>query len=359
MKLGTFSIGQAASAIAAFLLVTAGAAAQDLVVDGTTIADAETWAAAKKEGGFTLYTSQSPVSVEAFSKQFRETLGLSIDVVQAPAARIYERILSEAGAGVLNADVVWITDIALAENMRSANVFQKYEPRGYEMLDAEFKAPNDGPYFIPLQAVNALSYNTELVQEAEAPKKWTDLLDPKWSGRKIGITTISGGSNWARELWLREKYGLEFWQGIAKQKPVVTDSNGATTDLLARGEVAVAVGLPANVAQAAKDGAPVKVIIPEDGMIAYNQYAGLASSAKRPNAAKVFLSWLLSPQGQKVIALELGNYAVMKGAPAPKVGDLTLPPREDAVVVQPSAEGLIKNRDAYQEEWMKLMGITG
>lgn len=353
------SLRAAVAAVVGLFFVSGAALSQDLVIDGATVTDAATWTAAQQEGGFALYTSQSPVAIEALSKAFTADTGLEIEVVAATAARVYERVLSEAGAGVLNADVIWITDIALADGLAEANVWQKYEPTGFDKLAAEFKAANNGPYFIPLQAVNTLSYNTELVKEADAPRKWTDLLDPKWADRKLGITTISGGSNWARELWLRETYGLEYWQGIAKQKPVVTDSNGATTDLLARGEVAVGVALPANVAQAAKDGAPVKVIIPEDGMIAYNQYAGLASSAKKPNSAKVFLSWLLSPKGQKVIAVDLGNYPVMAGAPAPKVGDMELPKRGEGIVVQPSPEGLVKLRKEYQAEWLRLMGISG
>jgi iron(III) transport system substrate-binding protein len=207
--------------------------------------------------------------------------------------------------------------------------------------------------------VNGLSYNTELVAEADVPKKWTDLLDPKWADKKLGWTIISGGSNWARELWLRETYGKEYWEGIARQTPIVSDSNAVTTELLARGEVMVAVGLPASVAQAAADGAPVEVIFPEDGMIAYNQYAALAATAERPNAAKVFLNWVLSPRGQEIIATKLGNYPVMEGAPGPVVGERTLPTRGEALIVQPNAENLLKLRDEYQEEWLRLMGITG
>lgn len=332
---------------------------EDLVINGTTIADAELWAAAQEDGSFTLYSSQSPTANEAMSTAFNEATGLTVDTVPATAARLYERILSEAGAGVLNADLIWITDAALIAGLATNNVLASYEPLGYDKLAAEFKAPNNGPYFIPLQAVNALSYNKELVAEADVPKKWSDLLDPKWADRKLGWTQVTGGSNWSRELWLRETYGQEYWEGIARQKPIISDSNAVTTELLSRGEVMVAVGLPASVAQAAADGAPVEVIFPEDGMIAYNQYVALAASAKKPNAAKVFLNWILSPGGQEAIALKLGNYPVMEGAPGPLVGERTLPSRDEALIVQPNEENLLKLREQYQEEWLRMMGITG
>jgi iron(III) transport system substrate-binding protein len=344
--------------------VTAVAAAgtafsQDLVVGGTTIADAALWAAAKKEGRFTLYSSQSPTANDAMTAAFTADTGIGMDTVPATAARLYERILSEAGAGVLNADLIWITDAALIDGIAAKGILAKFDPVGYDKLADEFKAPNNGPYFIPLQAVNALSYNTELVAKADVPKKWSDLLDPKWADKKLGWTVISGGSNWSRELWLRETYGREYWAGIAKQKPIVSDSNAVTTELLSRGEVMVAVGLPASVAKAAADGAPVEVIFPEDGMIAYNQYLALAAKAKKPNAAKVFLNWILSPRGQEAIATKLGNYPVMQGAPGPVVGNRTLPSRGEALIVQPDPVNLLKLREKYQEDWLRLMGVTG
>jgi iron(III) transport system substrate-binding protein len=353
------SLAVATIASAAAITMAATVFAQELVVGDTTIADAELWAAAQKEGSFILYTSQSPTASEAMNAAFTEDTGINIETVPATAARIYERILSEAGAGVLNADLIWITDAVLIDGIAANGILAEFEPVGYDKLADEFKAPNNGPYFIPLQAVNALSYNTELVAAADVPKKWSDLLDPKWADKKLGWTVVTGGSNWARELWLRETYGREYWEGIARQKPIISDSNAVTTELLSRGEVMVAVGLPASVAKAAEDGAPVEVIFPEDGMIAYNQYLALAGTAKNPNAAKVFLNWILSPKGQEAVAVKLGNYPVMEGAPGPVVGNRTLPKRGEALIVQPNAENLLKLRDQYQDEWMKMMGITG
>lgn len=346
-----------AASLGLLLALTAPAGAEPLVVEGITLADAALWEAAKAEGRMTLYTSQS--DAEDMAAEFEKDTGLEAEVVTSTAARIYERVLSEAGAGVLEADVVNITDIVLAKGFVDNGIWVPYEFLGFEKLGDDFKPDDGAPWWIPMQPVNAMAYNTDLVPEADAPRSWKDMLDPKWSDRKLGVSAISGGSNWARWLWLRETYGIEFWQGIADQKPAIGESNGAVMDLLARGEVLVVSNLPGNVAQAIAEGASVKLIVPEDGMVAFSHYVGLGAHAKKPNAGKVFLNWLMSPRGQNVIATKLGTYPVMPGSAAPVVGPLTLPAREDTNIVQPTADGLINRRQEYQQEWLRMMGMAG
>lgn len=371
---GSFGRGRAvAAAVAGALLVSAcgsggdgpeaegatGGDGEPLEIDGELIADAELYEAALADGEFVLYTSLTEARQQALLDRFAEDTGIGTEMIRLVAVRLYERALSEAGSGVLEADVIMTTDLVLAQGLDDADIFAEYAPERFDELDDEFKGTDDDLWFVPMQSVNNIAYNTALVSEDEAPTSWEDLLDERWAGGKIVYTDAAGGSGWARELWLRENFGVEFWEAMAAQSPVIEESAGNATDLLARGEVEVGVSLPGNIGQAAADGAPLANVIPEEGLIAYNHHIGLVEGASNAAAAQVYLNWILSPAGQDAVATAAGDYPVMEGAPGPVVGEEEMPSADDGVIVAPSPEGLVDLQEEYLREWFDIFGVTG
>src|ERR1700754_2938229 len=80
------------------------AAGEDLVCEGEMVAPAELWAAAQDDGEVTLYTAHFEEAELSLGERFTETTGVDVTVVRLPGTRLDERILSEHGAGVLEAD---------------------------------------------------------------------------------------------------------------------------------------------------------------------------------------------------------------------------------------------------------------
>ena len=101
-----------------------------------------------------------------------------------------------------------------------------------------------------------------------------------------------------------------------------------------------------------RDGAPVEAIFPSDGVPLNYYAAGVTKTAANPNAAKLFLNWCMSEEGQAFQIKELGYLTALKNPPLN-------PPGYDPKVIKtwsPNFEQYVKLRDQWIEEWNKVYG---
>lgn len=161
-------------------------------------------------------------------------------------------------------------------------------------IDARL-APND--YTVGTAAsVYALLYNTNLVAEADIPKSWDDLLDPKWEG-KTGSWVRA--AFWAQlsDAWGVERAQMHLEQYI-KLKPFLFKSTFPMAQQVGAGEVAVAVGFFHTAMPPIKAGSPLKAVA-LDPTPMHTIYTSIGKNAKNPAGAKVLLAWLASPEGNR------------------------------------------------------------
>lgn len=329
-----------------------------LVIDGVQITDEKTWKAAQEEGELTLYTALGEDRENAMVDKFRDATGLEVDVVRLPGSELFERISSEFGADQLQADVIRQSDYTLALEEDKAGVFKSYCPPNFDKIEKSLR-PKGCNFYASQTPVYAIGYNNQQIEESEAPKTWKDLLDPKWKG-KLGLANIgAGGSTWARDLFLEHKYGMDYWRQLAAQDPTITEGAETVTEEMARGEVQLGMVLPGNQSLTASEGAPLSLVLPEDGVPSYGQWFGLSVSAPHPNAAKAFINWQMSMPGQEAVAHEAGDYPVIPNAPGPDFNGTELPTREeiDLVPMETDPEYITK-RDEYMNEWFSIFGYA-
>lgn len=339
---------------------------EGLVIDGETIADAELWEQAQAEGGFTLYTALSELREIAVVEVFQEDTGLNVDIVRLGGGPLFERIASELGGGVLEADVIRQTDYALAVELDELDAWEEWCPINIDEIDPDlrFGGEEDCAYYATMQPTYALAYNTALVEADEAPQTWDDLLDERWAGDVCVAHIGSGGSTWARDLWLREEKGIEYWEALAAQNPQITGAAGQVTEELTRGECSVSLNLPGTVSLAIEEGAPLQIVFPEDGVIAYSQWTGLANGVQNEAAAQVFLNWHMSMKGQRAVAERAGDFPVVPGAPAPVLqagehGEVAAPEPGDPILHFPEAlPEYLDARDEYFDDWFRIFGYS-
>jgi iron(III) transport system substrate-binding protein len=335
-----FSAG-AASGLAAAALGVRPAAAQNF---GSN----ELIEAAKKEGKIVYYTADftevEQETIKAFNKRFPF---VRVEMVRAPGGQLITRIKTEAAAGKLAADVINHSDRALMQPLE--DLFQDYTP------------PNAADYrddiliskkLWPKATLGwSIAYNTELVKNP--PKSWMDLTKPEYGPKLIGqVIAPSGGTTWTRVMFERQVLGEDYWQKQAATQPVLYPSGAPCSDALVRGEVSIAV-LLYNIAYIKKrDGAPVEIIFPPEG-VPLNFYAsGVTKTAASPSAGKLFLNWCLSTEGQAFQINTLGNLTAMKNPPV-------YPPGYDPKVVKPWApnfEQYVKLQAQWVEDWNKTYG---
>jgi iron(III) transport system substrate-binding protein len=173
-----------------------------------------------------------------------------------------------------------------------------------------------GPgYFYPTSATNHfLVYNTRKVAEADAPRRWTDLLDPKWRNQvALPHPAFSGcGGVWV--VGLRKAYGWKYFEDLAKNNPRIGRSFVDPVTLLTAGECMVGPG-PANSAfPAIAKGNPIGFVYPADGCSLCVSPSAIPAIAPHPNAARLFLDWMLGAEYSR-LSVERGSEALRAGLP--------------------------------------------
>ena len=326
-----------------------------LVINGETIADKATYDKAKTET-LSLYSGYTESSENALVAAFTKDTGIKVNVVRLTPNKLAERVLSEKGAGKLGADVIRTSDYRIAKSIEDAGAWQSYDVPGA----SAFKDVSiDGGKFTRMfDSVYTIGYNTQLVKAADAPKSWADVVDGKWQG-KLGIVQGgSGGSTAALNRFMESKLGPEYFQSYSSQKPTIYDSLGAEATALARGEVAVGtVTISGTNISAVQDKAPVKFVAPEEGLVAYDYFLGMTSSAKNSEAAKVFMNYNFSKQGQKVFA-QIGEYPARTDMAPPTIMGVQLPTIDSGKVYRMTNADAISSGKDDLAKWNKVFGYT-
>ncbi|MHC2436542.1 ABC transporter substrate-binding protein [Bradyrhizobium sp. USDA 4451] len=330
-------------------LALASAAALALVpaARAQEFGSAELIAAAKAEGKLVFYTANfaeiEQQVIKAFNKRYPE---IKVEMVRAPGGQLITRVKTEAAAGKLIADVVDHSDRALMQPLQ--DLFQDYAPPNAADYDPHALI---SPKYWPRATIAwSIAYNTELVKDP--PKSWMDLTKPQYDKLIGQVFAQSGGTTWTRIMFERQVLGEEYWAKQAATHPVLYPSGAPTADALVRGEIAIAPLLYNVIYQKKKDGAPIEIFFPPEGAPVNPYASGIPKTAAHPNAAKLFLNWCLSREGQTFMIKELGNLTSLKQPPA-------FPEGFDPKVVKlwyPNFDDYVKLHAAWVADWDKTYG---
>jgi iron(III) transport system substrate-binding protein len=249
-------------------------------------------------------------------KQYKDTFenrfGLELELISAPGPQNAGKAMSEFKAGVRYFDVLHGGSGTL-EPLKNENMlalFSDYmilpevkDPRqwwGGHMWEDNVKT-NRFIYSFSADFSVPPFYNSDLVKPDEI-NSYEDLLNPKWKG-KIGLfeprIPSAGQGLWG---YLMRAKGKEFLQRLADQNLFIHRDGQQLAVGLAKGTLAVALGLAQRfVDPYIKGGLPIKVLSSvKEGMGGSNGFGTVAvmKNAPHPNAAKVYINWLLSREGQ-------------------------------------------------------------
>ena len=304
--------------------------------------------AARKEGALVLYTANIAETeqevIKAFNKRFPF---VKVELLRAPGGQLITRVKTEAAAGKLRADIIDHSDRALMLEVQ--DLFQDYAPPN--AADYRPEAQVSPKLWPRATLVWSIAYNTELVKNP--PKSWADLTKPEYGPKKIGqVLAPSGGTTWTRAMFERQVVGEDYWKKQAATTPVLFPSNAPASDALVRGEVSIAPILYNAVLPKKRDGAPIEIFFGPEGAPVTPFAAGVTKTAVNPNAARLYLNWCLSEEGQAFMIKDLGNLTSLKKAPFYPEGF-----NPDVVKVWiPNYEQFVKLQREWLDEWNKTYG---
>lgn len=300
--------------------------------------------AAKKEGKVVVYGSVVPQAMDGLHQAFKKKYGIDVDYWRGSSTQVSERALTEWRAGKPGFDIAE-GNRGVQLIMKNEGLFQKFVPPNSEKFPTQYKE-KDG-MITPWRVLPiSILYNTDMVKSADLPKSFDDLLNPKWSG-KISIPDPTRHTTTAQFLWnLRRKEfkgdkWLDYVKALAKQNPVLVDSLAPVTTTVIKGEAILGVTYIKYIKQYK---GPVDYI-PMDRYLTDPNYLSLSAKSTRSNAAKLYIDFACSPEGQKEIA-EDGEFVLAPGV---------YPPIRDAEKVAPR---MVFMENPTEEEFKKLMSGT-
>jgi iron(III) transport system substrate-binding protein len=268
-------------------------------------------AAAKKEGRLVYYTANfaevEQEVINAFNKRFPE---IKVEMVRAPGGQLITRVKTEAAANKLSADVIDHSDRALMTDL--LDLFQDYAPPNAADYRTDVMI---SPKLWPrITIVWSIAYNSALVQNP--PKTWMDLTKPEYGKKQIGqVIAASGGTTWTRVMFERQVLGEDYWKKQAATDPILYPSGAPMADAIVRGEVNMGPILYNAIFPKQRDGAPVEMIFAPEGAPVNPYASGIPKTAAHPNAARLFLNWCMSVEGQTFMIKQQGNLTSLKKAP--------------------------------------------
>jgi iron(III) transport system substrate-binding protein len=299
--------------------------------------------AAKKEGKLVMYGTAVPQVMGVIEKGFEAKYGIKIEYWRADATKVIDRAFTEWRSGRPGFDLVTGArgSLLLA---KQENMFTKFLPTTASGFPAKFKDP-DGKLTAWRVTPVGILYNTETVKSADVPKSLDDLLDPRWNG-KIGMPDPSRHGSTAQFLWninqIKGDKWMDFARGLAKQKPLLVESYSSVPLAIVRGEIALGLTYVQYVVQTK---GPI-AFAQTDSIFADPSDMGLSAKATNANAAKLYLEYLCSAEGQKKVA-ETGEFVLHPGIfPAIKGADKIM--ASVIYMENPSAEQLAKLQSDFR-----------
>jgi iron(III) transport system substrate-binding protein len=267
---------------------------------------AEGAAAPAPTGKVTLYTSVPQDIVDRLQTDFKAKFpGATLEVFRAGSSEVEAKLAAEKQAGSIQADLVWVAEPSTYEDFKNQGILLKFTPTEASALPSEMK-DKDGYYYAGRLINMVVAFNTKANPK---PAAWKDLVNPAYKG-KLGFPTpaSSGAAEAAvRTLADTQGFGWDFFKQLRANGGKQIKNNPALQEQLSTGELLVGALLDYMIRDAKSKGSPVDYAWPPEGAVFIPSPIAVIKTAKNPEAAKAFVDFLLSKEGQASM-VKLGNF---------------------------------------------------
>lgn len=265
-------------------------------------------AQAKKERTVTAYVSTLPANAyRPISQAFQNKYGIIPEFIAGRGLDIMQKVVTEQRAAVQLGDVYETgvpTHLLLKERGYLDGPISLPETSDFSnWINDPWIADKDKFMFSYYEYTPGPVINTDIIKPADEPKSWLDLHNSKWKG-KIAWDDPSvpgpGAKNMSFVKWFIVS---DYWDKLAKNDPVFIRDRVFIFDSVVRGRYPIAVGVFSTaITSGLKDGAPIKPLYMKEGSPGAGWTISLLKNAPHPNAAKLFVNWFLSKEGQSVFS---------------------------------------------------------
>lgn len=305
-------------------------------------------------GKVMLYSSMQEDQLVAIKEGFEKKYpGITMEYYFAGTSKVVTKISTEAQAGHVDADVIWVGDAADYVSFKEEGILQQYSSPELDSgaIDDAYIDP-DGYYTAGRLVGVGIAYNTALVSAEDAPKTWDDLLDPKWNDQIVMSDPGSAGTTkyWMNAMMCSDQYGTDYMQKLKDNGCYLESGTTATHNQLAASAYQVGVCLDYVSANLIAEGSPIAFLYPEN-TVSIASPVGLVADCNNEENGKLLIDFMLSKEGQEIL---VANNLVSVRTDVEQSVDLTTIPS----FLESDLAKLAENSDANLEAFNKIFGLS-
>jgi iron(III) transport system substrate-binding protein len=298
----------------------------------------------------TLYTSQTPEiaqqTVDAFQAKYPD---IKVEWSRNGTSQLMNILRAEIEAGDVKPDLLLVADTINLGQLKTEGRLMAYPEAKVEAYD-KGTYDKDKMFFGTKIVSTGIAYNTQTAKPIET---WADLLTDENEGQIAVPSPLYSGAalNHLHSVIDVPGIGWGFYESMAKLDIAPDGGNGPALKAVASGLAKYGIIADADVIRAKASGSPVEIVFPKDGVTFITEPVAILSTTKQPEAAKAFVDFLLSKEGQELVVKQ-GNMpidpSVTPPAGFPKLSEIKLLPLD--------ADKAVKTDKEVREKFTEIFG---
>ncbi|ABE34910.1 bacterial extracellular solute-binding family protein [Paraburkholderia xenovorans LB400] len=273
---------------------------------------------AKKEGKLIVYSVTDTALVRPLIKDFESMYGVKVDYNDMSSTELYNRYISENAASSISADVLWSSAMDLQVKLVNDGLMATYESPETKQLPqwAQYQKQAYGTTYEPL----AIVYNKRLLPPGDVPQTRADLIKllqarpEQFKGRvtTYDIEKSGVGFNYlTQDVRVNPQVTWNLVKAIGATGPKLQSSTGAMMERISSGENLIGYNILGSYALTkAKKDPSIGYVYPKDYTLVVSRLVTISKKAQSPNAAKLWVDYLLSERGQTLLANQAGLFSI-------------------------------------------------
>lgn len=320
-----------------------------LILSTLAMLGLSTAAYAEATGNLVLYTSQpnedAQRTVDAF---MAANPGVTVEFVRDGTPAIMAKFRAELEAGAPQADVLLIADSVTMEGLQAEGLLLPYPEADISAYEPGIMDP-EKTWFATKLITTGIVYNTSAPVK---PTSYADLTAPEVTAAFMMPSPLASGAATIHMVSVTSTdLGWGFYETLAKQGAVADGGNGGVLKAVAGGEKLYGFLVDFLAIREAAAGAPIQFVFPAEGVSAVSEPVAILANTKNPDAAKAFVDFLISPEGQQ-LAADMG-YLPAHPAITPPAG---FPARDTIKILPFDASKALAEEEVNKARFTEMFG---
>lgn len=254
------------------------------------------------------------------------------------------------------ADVIWGLAASSLMLLGKEGMLQPYTPKGLDQLKPSMRDPGSAPAWFGLDVwSSAICFNTIEAEKRKLPKPaaWSDLVNPAYKGQIAMPNPASSGTGYLMvSAWIQlmgEDKAWAYMDALHQNVAAYTHSGSKPCRQAGAGEYAVGISFEYRANVTKKDGAPIDIVLPKEGLGWDMEAVAIAKNTKKLEAAKKLVDWAISRPANELYAQ---NFAVV-ALPGLQPKLEFIPGDIEKMLIKNNFTWAAENRERILAEWAK------